>query len=104
MLPQVFKLLFGVLTSRRSHKTTIGFLLTLSRMICLHGPDAVLPCMDAGSAGSSKAVFAEVLPNNIAKIGVAEDKRIVSVATTRVLCESDSLLSVCLSLARHLMH
>eukprot|EP00892_Ulva_mutabilis_P007604 jgi/Ulvmu1/5215/UM022_0008.1 len=93
MLPQVFKLLFGVLTSRRSQKTTIGFLLMLSRMMCVHSPEAVLPCMDAGSAGSSKAVFAEVLPNNIAKIGVADDKRVVSVATTRVLCESDTLLS-----------
>lgn len=94
LLPQVFKLLFGVLTSRRSHKTTIGFLLVLSRMICMQTPDTVLPCMEAGSAGSSKAVFTEVLPNNIAKIGVPDDKRIVAVATTRVLCESDTLLSV----------
>ena len=96
LLPQVFKLLFGVLTSptRRSTKTTVGFITCVSRMICMHGAGPILGAMETSQQGSTRALFTEVFPNNLDKISVSEDKRVVGIALTRALCEHDAFLAV----------
>jgi hypothetical protein len=96
LLPQVFTLLFGMLTSptRRSTKTTVGFITCVSRMICMHGAEPILGAMEASQAGSTRAMFTEVFPNNLDKISVGEDKRVVGLALARALCEHDGFLAV----------
>lgn len=94
LLPQVFTLLFGVLTTRRSPKTTVGFITCVARMICMHGAEPILGAMEASQAGSSRAVFTEVIPNNLDKVSSGDDKRVVSIAFTRALCEHDAFLAV----------
>lgn len=96
LLPQVFTLLFGVLTSptRRSTKTTVGFITCVSRMICMHGAEPILGAMEASQGGSTRALFTEVFPNNLDKVSSAEDKRVVGIALTRALCEHDAFLAV----------
>ena len=96
LLPQVFKLLFGVLTSptRRSTKTTVGFITCVSRMICMHGAGPILGAMETSQQGSTRALFAEVFPNNLDKVSSGEDKRVVGIALTRALCEHEAFLAV----------
>jgi hypothetical protein len=96
LLPQVFTLFFGVLTSptRRGTKTTVGFITCVSRMICMHGAEPILGAMEAAQAGSARAVFTEVFPNNLDKVSAGDDKRVVGLALTRALCEHDAFLSV----------
>ena len=94
-LPQVFKLLFTVLTGpRKSTKNTVAFVVLVSKMVCWHGAPAAAAAMDGAQASSSGAVFAQVFSNNLAHVTGREDKRVVGVAAASALATVDSLRGV----------
>lgn len=94
-LPQIFRLLFTVLTGpRKTTKNTVAFISTLSKLICWHGPAAAVAAMDAAQASSSNAILTQVVTNNLAHVIGRQEQRIVGIALAGVLGEYDALLSV----------
>jgi hypothetical protein len=104
-LPQIFRLLFTVLTGpRKTTKNTVAFISTLSKLICWHGPAAAVTAMDAAQASSSNAILTQVVANNLAHVVSRQEQRIVGIALARVLGEHEALLSVrhcCMLLSNH---
>jgi CAS/CSE protein, C-terminus len=94
-LPQVFKLLFTVLTGpRKSTKNSVAFIVTVCKLIAWHGAAPAAAAMDGAQAGSALAILSQVVPNNLAHVAGREERRAVRLGVARTLGELPALLAV----------
>lgn len=87
-MPTLFRLVFARLQSQKTVKFALEITKFLSTLCAVHGPEMAINGIDGLQAGMSGMVLRQVWLQNVNKIASPQDRRVVAIGTTRLLCEA----------------